>query len=219
MDVALIAALDHARGRPVTAIETAERAWHLEVVEAGLPGGKQDQYASALGGFQVLRFAGSRVEATGLPLEPELVGWLERHTVVCYTGQSRVSGSTIARVMDRYRRGDPVVSGALDGLADTADRMAEALGRGHLSEIGRLLTVNWCHQRALDPGMSTPLMSQLDETMAGLGALGGKAAGAGAGGTMFFLVPDDPAGAAAAARALGVTILPLTWASKGVRLW
>ena len=49
------------------------------------------------------------------------------------------------------------------------------------------------------------------------GALGGKAAGSGAGGSMFFLGPDDPAPATAAARALGMTILPVRWAAAGVR--
>ena len=47
------------------------------------------------------------------------------------------------------------------------------------------------------------------------GALGGKAAGSGAGGCMFFLGPDDPAAAIAAARALGMTILPVRWSRRG----
>ncbi len=50
-----------------------------------------------------------------------------------------------------------------------------------------------------------------------LGALGGKAAGSGAGGCMFFLGPEDPAPAREAARALGMTALPVRWAMDGVR--
>jgi galactokinase/mevalonate kinase-like predicted kinase len=49
------------------------------------------------------------------------------------------------------------------------------------------------------------------------GALGGKAAGAGAGGSMFFLGPDDPSAAIAAVRALGMTILPVRWSLAGVQ--
>jgi mevalonate kinase len=60
-------------------------------------------------------------------------------------------------------------------------------------------------------------MERLGQVMRAAGALGGKAAGAGAGGSMFFLAPDDPAPAVAAARGLGMTILPVRWSSAGVR--
>ncbi len=53
--------------------------------------------------------------------------------------------------------------------------------------------------------------------MRGAGVLGGKAAGSGAGGCMFFLGPDDPRPAVEAARALGVRLLPVRWAMYGVR--
>jgi len=61
-------------------------------------------------------------------------------------------------------------------------------------------------------------MARLEGAMAGAGALGGKAAGSGAGGCMFFLV-RDPAAGAAAARGADATVLPVAWATEGVRAW
>jgi mevalonate kinase len=49
------------------------------------------------------------------------------------------------------------------------------------------------------------------------GALGGKAAGSGAGGSMFFLAPDDPSEAREAVSRLGMRLLPVRWALMGVR--
>lgn len=219
LDVALVAALDAVTGRSRVPAETAERAWQLEAVEAGLPGGKQDQYAAALGGFHRFEFTSDSVRFDPLELEPNLTEWLERHIVVCYTGQSRFSGDTIARVMARYVAHDSAVTAALEGLAETAERMAAALRAGHVSEVGRLLTVNWRHQQALDRGIGTTLMAKLEAIMNGAGALGGKAAGAGAGGSMFFLIGGDPAAAAVGAREAGITVLPLRWAREGVRGW
>jgi galactokinase/mevalonate kinase-like predicted kinase len=95
--------------------------------------------------------------------------------------------------------------------------MADALRRGDLAAIGALLDANWRHQQILDPGMCTPPMDRLAQAMRQAGALGGKAAGSGAGGSMFFLGPDDPAPAVAAARGLGMTILPVRWSAMGVR--
>lgn len=217
LDVAMIAALDLAADRHHTAIETAHRAWLLEAVVAGLPGGKQDQYAAAVGGFQRLRFEGDQTHAEGLALDPSFLDWLADHLVVCYTGHSRASGDTITRVMTRYRAGDPVTHRAFAGLVDTAEQMAEALVQGQVSDIGRFLTTNWRHQRALDQSMATPLMDQLEHAMNAAGSIGGKAAGAGAGGTMFFLVPSDPNHARRRAAELGMRVLPVVWAMEGAR--
>jgi D-glycero-alpha-D-manno-heptose-7-phosphate kinase len=122
-------------------------------------------------------------------------------------------------VQAAYERGDAGVTGALRALKDVAERMVEALRGADLAQVGALLADNWHHQRALDPGMSTPEMGRLEAALAAAGALGGKAAGAGAGGCMFFLMPDDSGAGAAAARAAGAEVLPLRWAAQGVRTW
>src|SRR3989442_6734237 len=99
MDVALVAALARARAERLTGREIAEQAWYLETVEAGIPGGKQDQFAAALGGFQRLSFRDPDVGIDPITLDPLFAAALERQTVLCYTGRSRVSGATIPRLM------------------------------------------------------------------------------------------------------------------------
>ncbi len=222
LDVALVAALSLARREPLAGRDIAEQAWYLETVEAGIPGGKQDQLAAALGGFLRLSFRDPDVGIEPITLDPAFAAALARQMVLCYTGRSRVSGDMIARVMGAYERGDRGVTGALRAMKDLADPMADALRRADLARVGALLHEHWAHQQALDPGMRTAEMAQLERGMAAAGALGGKAAGAGAGGCMFFVTPDDRAareGALAAARAAGATVLPVGWAADGVRAW
>src|SRR5437879_3864908 len=219
MDVALVAALALARAEQVTAREIAEQAWYLETIEAKIPGGKQDQFAAALGGFQRLTFRDPDVGVEPITLDPAFATALARRTVLCYTGRSRVSGATIARVMAAYERGDPRVTGALRAMKDVAAAMVEALRAGDVARVAMLLSHNWTHQQALDPEMRTPEMAQLENALTAAGALGGKAAGAGAGGSMFFVTGDDPAPAIAAGRAAGATVLPVRWALEGVRAW
>ncbi len=217
LDVALVAALAEARRDRMTPAEMAERAWHLEVIEARIPGGRQDQLAAALGGFNLLRFRDPEVKHEPLVIEPQFRAELERRTVLAYTGVSRVSGDTISRVMSAYEQGDPRVTGALRALAEVALRMTEALQAADLARVGMLLTENWRQQQALDPIMRTDGMARLESGMRAAAVLGGKAAGSGAGGCMFFLSGDDPAMAADAARAAGATVLPVRWAMDGVR--
>src|SRR5207247_6878291 len=113
LDVALVAALTHARGERPSEREIAEQAWYLETVEAGIPGGKQDQFAAALGGFQRLSFRDPDVGVEPITIEPAFAAALERQTILCYTGRSRLSGATIARVLSAYERGDARVTAAL----------------------------------------------------------------------------------------------------------
>jgi D-glycero-alpha-D-manno-heptose-7-phosphate kinase len=217
LDVALVAALSHAMGQLPDRRRIADLACHLEAVEAGIPGGRQDQFAAAFGGFLRLEFRDPAVSVEQLALDADVAAELERRMLLCYTGASRFSGTTIDRVMRAYERGDPAIAGALHGLRTAAERMPEALRAGDLARIGALLSENWRHQQALDPAMCTPLMSRLEQGMGEAGALGGKAAGSGAGGSMFFLLgKEDTRPALEAARALGMTLLPLHWAREGV---
>jgi D-glycero-alpha-D-manno-heptose-7-phosphate kinase len=217
VDVALVAALAAARSEARNAGAIAELAFRLERVEAGIAGGRQDQLTATFGGFLRMKFRDPKVDVAPLALDPELARELERRMLLVYTGASRFSGDTIGRVMGAYERGDRTVTAALHGLREAAERMADALPAGDLARIGALLDANWAHQQALDPAMCTPPMARLGEAMRQAGALGGKAAGSGAGGCMFFLGPEDPAPAREAARALGMTALPVRWAMDGVR--
>jgi D-glycero-alpha-D-manno-heptose-7-phosphate kinase len=217
LDVALVTALSHVRGERPDRRRIAELACHLEAAEAGISGGKQDQFAAAFGGFLRLEFRDPTVAVEQVTVGSDVAAELERRMLLCYTGASRFSGATIDRVMQAYERGDPAIAGALDGLRGAAERLPEALKAGDLTRIGELLSRNWRHQQALDPAMCTPLMSRLERAMIDAGALGGKAAGSGAGGSMFFLLGGaDLRPATDAARALGMTLLPLRWAEEGV---
>jgi D-glycero-alpha-D-manno-heptose-7-phosphate kinase len=219
LDVALVACLTAARQERLDVRELAEQAWRLETQEAGIPGGRQDQLAAALGGFHRLSFRDPDVGVEPITLDPAFADALERQLVLCYTGRSRVSGDTIRRVMSAYEGGDRTVTGALDALKDVAWAMAESLRAADLARVGALLSENWQHQQRLDPEMRTDEMARLEAGMHDLGVLGGKAAGAGAGGSMFFLARASGPAAGDRARAAGATVLPVRWAWEGGRAW
>lgn len=219
LGVALVAACEAAAGRTPPPAEIAERAWDLEAVEAAMPGGRQDQYAAALGGFHRLGFSAAGVTVRRITVPAGFADRLAERIVVGYTGESRVSGDTIGRVMGRHAAGDAVVTAALAEMVVVAEAMALALAEGDLTAVARLLTRNWNLQQRLDAGMRTPRMALIERAVAEAGILGGKAAGAGAGGTMFFLADRDHRAVARAACDQGATMLPLRWSEEGVRVW
>jgi D-glycero-alpha-D-manno-heptose-7-phosphate kinase len=219
LDTALVAVLTAAREEQLDPLDIADLAFQVETVEAGVRGGRQDQYAAALGGINRLTFSADGVQAEALALDPGFLEALDRQLVVCFTGRSRVSGDMIRRVMDRYQAGDRRVTGALHGLRETAEEMAEALRASDLPRAGKLLDRNWKHQMKLDEGMQTAEMKQAEAVARGAKALGGKAAGAGAGGCMFFLARDGGDGLRAGLTAAGLTVLPARLAAQGVSSW
>src|SRR3989442_14215774 len=97
MDVALVAALARARAERLTGREIAEQAWYLETVEAKIPGGRQDQFAAALGGFQRLTFRDPDVGVQSITLDPVFAAALERRTVLCCTRGSSEAAAPTAR--------------------------------------------------------------------------------------------------------------------------
>lgn len=217
IDVALVAALSRAMGEPLEPLTCAHRAWRLEAVELGMPGGKQDQYSAALGGFNLMYFDDPEVRVIRLELEQDFLAELARRTVLCYTGASRLSGNTIARVIAAYERGDGGVVNAFRTMREVALETVEALQQGNIFLLSTLLERNWLAQQQLDPGMRTAEMAQLERAMKAAGALGGKAAGSGAGGCMFFIAGDDVAAARAAATRCGAQVLPVAWTDSGVQ--
>ncbi len=215
--VAAFAALDGERPMPA---EVALRAHRLEAEDAGIVGGKQDQYAAALGGLQFLEFGDPGVRATRLDPPPERLRELERHLVLCYTGASRLSADTHERVWRRYGEGDAAVARALDALRACAIQMRDAVGDGDVARVAAILARNWTAQRALADGMETEKMRELASAAAGAGAAGWKACGAGSGGCMVFAAKAGRALAVAEAlRAAGGTVLRFAFDGAGVTAW
>src|SRR3989442_2350429 len=143
LGVALVGVLSRARQEARAERECAEQAWQVETIEAQLPGGKQDQYAAALGGFHRLSFRDPDVGVEPVTLDATFAAALERQTLMCYTNKSRVSGDTISPVLGAYEPGDRKVTGALHGLKETGNAMAEALRAADLARVGALLSENW----------------------------------------------------------------------------
>jgi D-glycero-alpha-D-manno-heptose-7-phosphate kinase len=220
MGVAVVAALAAARGASPLPAEVAQQAHLLETEDAKVPGGRQDQYTAALGGFEFLEFEDPAVRATRLDVSAACVRDLEHHLVLCYVGASRFSGRTIARVMARYEAGDAAVTAALDGLRACGVAMRDALLRGDVGAVGEVLAEDWRRMQALGPELETAKMRTLIEAAGRAGAKGWKACGSGAGGCLLFLAPTGEEHALAEhLRDAGGTILRYTFDMTGVEAW
>jgi len=178
-------------GAPLQRAEIAALANKLEIEELQIQGGKQDQYAAALGGISFMEFMDPAVSVERLSVSRDFLYELEKHLLLIYTGKSRLSGDIISRVMGAYQRDDEQVRSALMNIRQSALDMKEAFLAEDLGRVGEVLDFNWENQKRLYPEMTTPKIEALFAVARPEGVLGGKACGAGGGGCILLLCERD----------------------------
>jgi D-glycero-alpha-D-manno-heptose-7-phosphate kinase len=220
LDVALMAGLAQCREEAYSRAELAELGYELETAELRLLGGRQDQYAAALGGFHELTFRSGPAEIRPLSVAPAAAADLERHLVLAYTGQSHFSSHTHARVWEAFAAGDAEVCAALSTMGELAPRAADALEASDWPRLAAVVGENWRQQQRLDGTISTKAVRRIEAAARDAGAWGLKATGAGAGGCLAILCADQHRAAVeAAVRGFGARILPFAFDFEGVAVW
>lgn len=195
--------------------QIAELAYELERI-LGILGGKQDQYASALGGFNLMLF-NDDVQVEHLDIAPHVISEMEERMILCYTGKPRLSGNIHEKVWGAYRRGNPETVNALYNLRNVAIRMKTVLLDGDLKEFADLLNQNWKHQKQLDPSITNEQIEELFKNAFDAGAVAGKACGAGGGGcVLFFADKGKRDQVAEVVEKLGSRVIPFKFEFKGL---
>ena len=207
MAVALIAAMEAARGLPASSVAgRAAMARDLEAQLMRLPTGTQDHYAALLGGVIELSYPPGGVEVQRLPVDEQL---LAGSLLVAYTGQSHFSAGNNWQVIRRFLDGDLAMLGHFQGIAESAAALRHALASGDLPAVGRCMSREWSFRRQLAPQVSTPQLETQLAAAIDAGAWGGKACGAGGGGCIAVLGPPEAREVIAKALvAAGAAVLP-----------
>ena len=191
ISVALIGLLNTLQEEKLSPHEIAKLGRVLELQELHIAGGKQDYYASVLGGINYLEFEDPAVSNSALKVSDYVIAEMEKHMVLCYTGKSRLSGNIISTVMGAYERGEGKTTQALFNLKRIAQDMKSALLTGRMKQFASLLGENWKNQKKLDESTTNPQIEKLFEVAYANGALGGKALGAGGGGCILLYCDDN----------------------------
>ena len=193
--VALVEACAHAFALPLGPYDVAHLAFEIERIDLGLAGGKQDQYAAAFGGTNFIEFlAGDRVVVNPLRVPPRVRNELQTSLVICFTGVSRRSDTIIEE--QRRRISGPAAASpgneaveSMHRLKRDALEMKDALLRGDIGRMARILNHSWDAKKRTAGGISTEGIERLYAVAMEQGAAGGKVSGAGGGGFMMFIVP------------------------------
>lgn len=203
---------------PLSSFEVARLAYAIERDDLKIAGGWQDQYAAALGGFNLLEFSSDGVAVTPLTLDEAALADLRSHLLLCYTGRVRTDLGLIDAQIRMYREGREDTLVGMKQLHEMAYEMRDALEAGDLGSLGGLLRQAYESKKRMNPHIAegTPierLMAAAHES----GAAGGKICGAGGGGYLLLACrPDRQPAVRAALEALGGQIAEFSFRSLGV---
>ncbi|HEV7506661.1 MAG TPA: hypothetical protein VGS07_17335 [Thermoanaerobaculia bacterium] len=189
MTVAFLTAAEVAFDQPRSQPERiAALARDLEARLMGLPTGVQDHYPALLGGaLEILAEPGGEtVRSLGVDLQR-----LGESLLVVYSGQSHFSAGNNWQVVRRRLDGEAAVTKLFTGIAETTAELAPALEAGDFPRVGDLMSREWSYRRQLAEGISTPVLEKLLSVASAQGAWGGKACGAGGGGSLAILCPPE----------------------------
>lgn len=191
MTVALVGTLGYWLKIPFSDYDIAELAYRIEREEAGIKGGRQDQYAASFGGFNFIEFQGSKTIVNPLRIKQEVLNELEYRLLLCYTGKTRLSAGIIDDQVGGYIKRNENVVRALDETKALAIAMKNALLLGQIDEFGLFLHQAWQCKKNFSDKITDPDIEQLYYTARHCGALGGKLLGAGGGGYLLLLCEFD----------------------------
>jgi len=164
----------------------AEKAYVLES-KGGNMCGRQDQWASAYGGFNHLLFIGDSVEV--MPFEPmrSAKNWLKKHLIIAFSGKSRESGEMQKSVWDSYSRGDPNVSDGLHIIRGAARLMANGLQQDRRDLVVESLRHVCDGVDLIDKSIHEPFREVIEPLLETGSLAAWKALGAGGGGCAALL--------------------------------
>ena len=187
--VALLNAVHSSQSRFKSKTQLAHEACEIEIEELGAPIGKQDQYASALGGLNFIEFIPNHeVVTTPINLSKENQSTLESNLALFFTGISRSANELLAQ-QRQVVVGDISKFNNLKLMSGLANELNTELRSGNIGALGTLLNDNWRLKMSLNAGIAGSNINTLYEAGLEAGADGGKLLGAGGGGFLLFYCP------------------------------
>lgn len=219
--VAIIGAFTEWMHLPLGEYDIAQMAFTIERTELAMAGGKQDQYAATFGGVNFMEFsANNQVIVNPLRIEQKLLFELEYNLLLYFTATSRYSSDIIAAQSRNVTEKKQVPIEAMHQLKEQAFMMKEALLKGCLDEIGRILDFGFRYKKQMASGISNETIDTIYDAALSAGATGGKISGAGGGGFMMFYCPGNTRFAVQKALAgFGGVFRPYEFVEHGLVTW
>jgi len=175
---------------PLGEYDIAHLAYRIEREDLNMAGGRQDQYAATFGGINFMEFyKDDKVIVNPLRVKQRFQDELAHNLVLYYTKTSRQSAKIIEQQTKNVVKNNETSIEAMHKLKEQSVWMKEAILKGEIDEMGKILDFGWKYKKQMTKGITNTLLDDIYEAAIAAGATGGKVSGAGGGGFMTFYCP------------------------------
>lgn len=186
--VALLAFVRHLTNTPTSATDLAREACEIEIDVLREPIGYQDQWASALGGINVIRFDKETVDVESIGLMAQSIAQLEANLHLIPVGRPRSASHLLAKQASQVTGGSTNES-VTRRMVDLVIQCKHVL-LNDMDGLGPLLDEAWHLKRQISAGISNTQVDDMYARGLAAGATGGKLLGAGGSGYLALYVPE-----------------------------
>ncbi|MGC3977164.1 MAG: dehydrogenase [Paludibacteraceae bacterium] len=206
---------------PFGEYDIAHLAYIIERVDLNMAGGKQDQYAATFGGFNFMEFYGDdKVIVNPLRVIQRFQDELSHNLLLYYTKTNRQSAKIIEEQTKNVVKKNETSIEAMHKLKEQSVWMKEAILKGEIDEMGKILDFGWKYKKQMTKGITNSLLDDIYEEAIKSGATGGKVSGAGGGGFMTFYCPGIVRyGVEKALSHFGGQVKKYEFTSEGLKTW
>ncbi|MFA6924177.1 MAG: dehydrogenase [Bacteroidales bacterium] len=219
--VAVIGAFVEWLKLPLGEYDIAHLAYEIERIDLGMAGGKQDQYAATFGGVNYMEFYDNdKVIVNPLRIHEKYLDELSYNLILYNTETSRLSSKIIEAQVENVKQSNEKSIEAMHKVKEQSALMKEAILKGNLNDVGKLIDAGWQHKKKMAKGITNELIDEIYETAINAGANGGKVTGAGGGGFITFYCPNNSRyKVIEALKKFGGRIKNYEFTSKGLTTW
>lgn len=175
----------------LTKAEIARLACEIEIEILKEPIGKQDQYACAIGGLNLIKFNPDdtvSIEIVNMPFHKQ--NELQDNLYLYYTSITR-NASAVLNEQNKNTLNSQLVKSNLRVMSKMAIDLSKELIGGNIDAMGAYLNEAWMKKKELATNITNPFIDDLYNQGINAGASGGKLLGAGGGGFILFYVPTN----------------------------
>jgi len=219
--VALVAAITEYYSLPRGEYDIAEDAIEIERNICDFPGGKQDQFAAAFGGFNFMEFLqDGRAIVNPLRMNYKTQNMMELNTVLYYVGKPRKDDRVIENTAKNLVGNQKVIE-ATHNIKQACIEYKNALLTGDFEKISALMNTYWKMKLETNEKVASPEIIDTYDYALQHGATAAKISGAGGGGHMVLFTEFERRHQLITAlkdKSMG-RVVPFKFVKHGVDVW
>ena len=188
--VGLLNALYAYKGLYVSKSQLAKEACFIEINRCDEKIGKQDQYAASFGGMNLIQFFPDQsVNVNPIIISNNTKNMLENRLMLFYTKKTRSATEILSSQYELLKTKEKKIN--MRRMVDLAYKMKVDLEMSNVESIGSYLDESWSLKKQLANNITNEEIDNYYNIALKAGASGGKILGAGNGGFLLFIVPEN----------------------------